>query len=277
MSVHFGRAASVEPYETEPEKVTVNEPETDANHASQSGARPKNLAAGRRPITHNLDKHDTMILDLKSQTLGDTQISRILNHDGGNYHSKTIGTRYRRIRLAKMAHNDEPLELNKMYWTEEELLLKSYTINVERHERERAREVARFFEDIAFSVNDLEKNVFYSPEACKRRYDDLISGKAKPHPNIDQNPYRARDDAHATLAVHEKKWAKVQAKKTVDWETVLVNEAAGKRVCKTPGKKRASGKRRPAGQRPAKKQKLDKELSDEMVCSEDDSSGGSSG
>ncbi|KAK8202439.1 hypothetical protein IWZ01DRAFT_516402 [Phyllosticta capitalensis] len=63
-------------------------------------------------------KRDTMILDLKSQTLGDTQISKILNHDGGNYHSKTIGTRYRRIRLAKMAHNDEPLELNKMYWTE---------------------------------------------------------------------------------------------------------------------------------------------------------------
>ncbi|KAK8222747.1 hypothetical protein HDK90DRAFT_471061 [Phyllosticta capitalensis] len=60
--------------------------------------------------------------------------------------------------------------------------------------KQRDREVAYFFEDI-------EKNIFYSPKACKRRYDDLISANAKPHPDVDKNPHRARDDAHATLAV----------------------------------------------------------------------------
>ncbi|KAL1381717.1 hypothetical protein HDK64DRAFT_342296 [Phyllosticta capitalensis] len=83
----------------------------------------------------------------------------------------------------------------------DKMLFKSYTINVKRHEKERAREVACFFKDITFSINDIEKNIFYSLTAYKRRYDDHISGNAKPHPDVDKNPHRARDDAHATLAV----------------------------------------------------------------------------
>ncbi|KAK7516646.1 uncharacterized protein IWZ02DRAFT_434152 [Phyllosticta citriasiana] len=197
-----------------PPKLTADSPQHQSGETDPERAlRTANLhvmddfTSGRRPITDVLDKLDQKILEYKAQNFGDTQIAKILaEEEGSEYSPKTIGTRYRRIRLAKMAANDAPLQFKEKHWTmqEDEALIKAHNINKKRHERELAQVNARIFEDTAFTLNDLSNQTFHSAKACENRLEELLSGRAQPHPDDDDDPRRPFRDRVEGLAA---KWA----------------------------------------------------------------------
>ncbi|KAK8170687.1 hypothetical protein BC567DRAFT_264826 [Phyllosticta citribraziliensis] len=206
--------------------------------------KPDVFMMSRRPITGELDSLDEKIVRYKGLDFGDTQIAKILEEEeGSGYSAKTIGTRYRRIRLAKMAANDDALDFKMKHWTmnEDAALIKAHNINKLRHERELAKVHARLFEDTAFTLNDISNDTFHSAKACEKRLKELLDGRADPHPDDDDDPQRRIKDRIQGLSAKWARQCEEQLNNVMAGETYIDNLFLGKRVNRSRRKVKADG------------------------------------
>ena len=79
-------------------------------------------AAVARKVTADLGEDDQIIVDMKRSGNTDREISDFLRQtDRVNYHPKTIGTRWKRLRIALAKAKDEELDRGDAKWSESDV------------------------------------------------------------------------------------------------------------------------------------------------------------
>ena len=87
-------------------------------------------AAVARRVTADLNEEDQIIVQMKRDGYTDRQIAEHLRDTGRiNYNTKTIGTRWKRIRVALAKAKDEELDKGEATWTDRDVSASPYEIN----------------------------------------------------------------------------------------------------------------------------------------------------
>lgn len=86
---------------------------TDYKKAKMSGGRP----ALAKKVTAEMDSDDELIVKMKQAKYQEKEIAqRLIDEGRTHYHSKTIGTRWARLKKVMQAHNDELLDQDLTDW-----------------------------------------------------------------------------------------------------------------------------------------------------------------
>ncbi|OJD39930.1 exodeoxyribonuclease vii large subunit [Diplodia corticola] len=205
---------------------TTSTHNTTASSRTAPNPRARGFAKGGRAIGTTLDAVDTTIFSMKAAGHGDKGIATLLRDKGlATYDPKTISTRYRRLREAKMAETDAALRTRRRRWSAEEdaVLMDAHAHALRRQEREMARLRARLFTDVAFCVAERLPGAFYSAEACEGRYGELSSGAAVTERDFGDPEFERAEGRRRLMAVWEADLERAQ-REAREWEDGVLKE-----------------------------------------------------
>ncbi|KAF1351626.1 hypothetical protein EJ07DRAFT_66685, partial [Lizonia empirigonia] len=160
------------------------------------GAR-EGLPAYHKRVSAQLDSDDELMLQMREKGYSDRQISDKLAKDGRvRYDQKSISTRIMRIRLAQAENFDFLLQEGYKEWEfeDDQRLVEAYALaDIEiSYEIERIR--AWRFRKVSEYMRRLHKDSLFSANACRVRYGQLTSGKARIPCAVDDDPETRREE-----------------------------------------------------------------------------------
>lgn len=162
---------------------------------------------------------------MRDKGVPDREIAATLTEQGlTNYSVKTINSRYIRIKAALAARLDQRLDDELTDWHEgevcranshrvchankqhqDEMLLAATETADAIIEKETEKLKARRWQYVAKHLGELKPSTNYSPTACRKRFQALMSDTAKIPPELDDDPEkRAGEKAERLLAWIEK-------------------------------------------------------------------------
>jgi hypothetical protein len=166
--------------------------------------------AAYKKVTAELNSDDDLMMTMREKGFTDAQISQRLSKEGrARYDRKTISTRIGRIKAAQATHSDYLLEEGFKEWTHEDdiCLMQAYEFaNIEvNYEIERTR--AWRFRKVAEYMRRLDKDMIFSENACRERYQAIMRGTARIPTDLDDDPDARRAEMEAYREERERKRA----------------------------------------------------------------------
>ncbi|RMD43734.1 hypothetical protein DV735_g1395, partial [Chaetothyriales sp. CBS 134920] len=172
---------------------------------SESASKQRKVGDGRpamsKRVTADLDSDDEMIVRMKNAKYQEKDIARRLADEGRMFYStKTIGSRWGRLRKAIQARQDELLDANLTDWHEgDDDVLKEAIKKADQVVNKAIQEAKdRKWRLVAHNMKLLKPVTNFSNNACEKRFLALQAGTAKPTPESIPNPspaVQARIDA----------------------------------------------------------------------------------
>lgn len=144
-----------------------------------------------------------MIVRMKEANYGKKEIAkRLADADRVQYNTKTIGTRWARLRRALAQHQEELLEADLADWHEgdDDVLYQAVAKADQDIDTSINNMKARKWRIVADYVKVMKPATNFGQNACQKRFNDLCDGKAKPTPESIVDP-------------NEKTLARIQARK----------------------------------------------------------------
>ncbi|KAI9704265.1 MAG: hypothetical protein M1836_007126 [Candelina mexicana] len=199
-TVHAGkkRSHSMNSTKQEPKKIRVE------------GGRP----AIPKKIVADLDSDDEIIVRMKEKRFTDNEIRDHLISEGRmKYNSKTISSRWARLRRVLEARADELLDEKLIDWHagEDELLLQAVVKASAEVDYRKDKVEARRWKFVADRLKELKPTASYSKKACQARFAALETDSATIPPELDDNPEKRASVIAARVRGKEDK-VKAQAK-----------------------------------------------------------------
>ncbi|KAI9724357.1 MAG: hypothetical protein M1812_000425 [Candelaria pacifica] len=195
---------------------------SNSTHSTIRERKKMRVEGGRtaipKKIVADVDSEDEIIVRMKEEGFTDSKIRDHLISEGRTkYNSKTISSRWGRLRRVLEARNDQLLDEQMIDWHagEDELLLEAVVkANAEVDHRKEKIEAQRW-KFVADCLRKLKPTASYSKNACQTRFEALQDGTASIPPELDDNPEkRAAEMAARTLEKEEK--VQANAKLTED-------------------------------------------------------------
>ncbi|KAI9752296.1 MAG: Signal peptidase complex catalytic subunit [Chaenotheca gracillima] len=140
--------------------------------AKVEGGRP----AVARKITWNLDSDDELIVALKEEGCTDREVSKRLRADGRiDYHSKTINSRYRRIRNALERQTEREIDGGSRAWqsSDDEFLRAAVADADQQVEALKVNAALKKWELVSRNLGCSLPLKYYSSGACRKRFQYL--------------------------------------------------------------------------------------------------------
>ncbi|KAI4125634.1 MAG: hypothetical protein LQ347_005306, partial [Umbilicaria vellea] len=202
-----------------------------ANKNTRSPASPLRdvkrirVEGGRAPaprrILADLDSDDELIVKMKEEKFTDKQIAARLREEGRvNYHYKTIGSRWARIKRALEKKNDQDLDDQLTDWHEGDDYVLLQAVTAADREVYRLKQAAqdKKWKFVSLRMKDMKPSTNYSKSACRSRFEALENDTATIPPELD-------DDLEHRAVQHEA--AKKRAERNVAKRRVERAEESG--------------------------------------------------
>lgn len=191
------------------------------------------LAAVSKPVSANYDTDDARIIDLKQQGYPDEYVAGVLIEEGRmRYHSKTVGSRWLRLRKILEKYEDERLddELSDWHIGEDEML-RDMKEEVDKKYAEAMRNLEKKkWQDVSIYLANKTKTRKYTAKACRERFDGLMDGSA-------MIPVELDDDQEGRRKLRDERIAAARARRIIiDAERKVV---AASKVTRVEDKKQA--------------------------------------
>ena len=191
-------------------------------------------AAVARKVSANLNSDDEIIVRMKQDRRTDRDIAQALKNAGRvDYNVKTIGSRWKRLRLALAEARDKELDAGYEDWHAIEVsILKDFLLEHTEASQDlnllRAVETAERivyqlkqniegmrWEIVAGKLRELQPNSQYSKNACHRRFESLQNGTATVPTELDDNPQQRKAKSAEAKEKHEAQIAREKAEEAI--------------------------------------------------------------
>ncbi|KAH8695465.1 hypothetical protein BGW36DRAFT_409043 [Talaromyces proteolyticus] len=155
------------------------------------GCTPVGGKGKRVCAVEEMDEDDRLLFHLKLAKWTEREIHKKFGSENRiNYSTKTIGTRFSRMRRFITQDNDKRLVKGDAVWfeSEESLLPKAYAFATTEINKERRSLEKRKWDLVAEYIQRYEPVAMYSGEACRKHYEELRSGTAPMVPEKQKHP-----------------------------------------------------------------------------------------
>ncbi|EXJ83011.1 hypothetical protein A1O3_06828 [Capronia epimyces CBS 606.96] len=159
----------------------------DVKHLKMPGGRP----AVAKKVTADLDSDDEIIVRMKEAHFLERDIAQALIDQGRTaYNPKTIGTRWRRLKMALQKRQDELLDADLTDWHDgDDDVLVQAVLKADKETKKAIEDAeARKWRIVADRMKTVKPVLNFSHKACRERYEALMNGTAKPTPESIPNP-----------------------------------------------------------------------------------------
>jgi len=184
---------------------------SQGNELSSRGPRVKGgRPAISKPVTPDLDTEDQIIVRMKQAKYLERDIAKYLADQGLiKYNIKTIGTRWARIKKKLAEHQDELLDADLTDWHDgdDDVLREAIAKADKEIEAEVEKVRAKKWQKVAEYSKAMKPVMNFSQNACRKRYDALLDGSAKPAPESIVNP---DEDTMARIQSRKEKENKIE-------------------------------------------------------------------
>lgn len=144
-----------------------------------------------KKVTVDLDTDDRMIVRMKEAKYGEKDIARRLADEGRvSYNPKTIGTRWARLKKVLAQHQEYLLEADLTDWHDgDDEVLKEAIARADQEIDKSIKKIReRKWQVVADHVKTMKPVTNFGQEACRKRFNDLRNGNAKPTPESIVDP-----------------------------------------------------------------------------------------
>ncbi|MCJ1392679.1 hypothetical protein MMC18_005550 [Xylographa bjoerkii] len=190
-----------------------------------------------RKISAKLNSDDEIIVKMKTDKRTDREIALALQDAGRvKYNYKTIGSRWKRLRLAIAKDQDQKLEQQTAVWRveeDEELLRAIETANRVVYRMKQEADEQKW-EIVTGMLKDLVPTAIYSQKACRERFESLENGTAIVPVEVDDYPMQRIQKMAESRVLYETKLA--EKERLAEEAKILEKEA--KRIKRAQGEAR---------------------------------------
>ncbi|KEF60887.1 uncharacterized protein A1O9_02451 [Exophiala aquamarina CBS 119918] len=170
-------------------------PKTTARKPDGQIAKKMKVAGGRpavaKKVTADLDSDDELIVRMKEARYLEKDIAQALIDQGRTaYNPKTIGTRWRRLKAALQKRQDALLDADLTDWHDgdDDVLVRAIAKSEKEIRRLREDIESRKWRMVADAMKNEKPVLNFSQNACRKRFEELLDGTAKPTPESIVNP-----------------------------------------------------------------------------------------
>ncbi|MCJ1396924.1 hypothetical protein MMC11_000116 [Xylographa trunciseda] len=163
-----------------------------------------------RKISATLNSDDEIIVRMKTEKRTDREIAQTLQDAGrANYNYKTIGSRWKRLRIAIAKAKDQELNQQIAVWRieEDEGLLRAIEASDRIVYRMKQEADDQKWEIVTGKLKDLVPTAIYSQKACRERFESLENGTAVIPVEVDDEPMQRIQRLAETRVLYESKLA----------------------------------------------------------------------